>query len=102
VIPWGEALTKLVDIGGHDLNLVDIEEQLRGTLIKLLAHRKKLEPLPENCTYTLAMKLKDEASSYQGVGSLLADTGARACDQADKLIGFAMVALVALARHHKE
>ncbi|KAH8589091.1 DNA-binding protein, partial [Bisporella sp. PMI_857] len=61
VIPWGEALTNLVDIGGHDLNLVDIEEQLRGTLTKLQAHGKKLEPLPENCTYTLAMKLKDEA-----------------------------------------
>lgn len=43
------------------VNLVDAEEQPRATLIELQHRGKELSPLPEDCTYTFVLELKDEA-----------------------------------------
>lgn len=42
-------------------NIVDIEEQLRAKIRKLDYLGGKMKPLPKNCTFTLAVELKDEA-----------------------------------------
>ena len=39
---------------------VDLEEQLRAVLSKLAVCGKTLKPVPENCTYTICIELKDE------------------------------------------
>ncbi|TAQ91663.1 hypothetical protein B7494_g114 [Chlorociboria aeruginascens] len=44
-----------------NISLVDIEEQLRATIRKLAYCGSKLGLLPENCTYTVAVELKDQA-----------------------------------------
>ena len=47
--------------------VVDIEEQLRATL-RLLSHAcTKLSPLPEGCTFTLAVELRDKVDPPIGV-----------------------------------
>lgn len=44
-------------------NVVDIEEQLRATLNKLIYSTARLEPLPEDCTYTVAVELRDDPNA---------------------------------------
>jgi mitotic spindle assembly checkpoint protein MAD2B len=46
---------------GVGVSAVDVEEQLRATIRKLAYSCEKLEPLPEGCTYTVAVELKDSA-----------------------------------------
>lgn len=43
------------------IRMVDIEEQLRGTIRKLGHTAERMPKLPEECTYTLAVELRDEA-----------------------------------------
>jgi len=69
-VPAGESLTPFEDeeaVNVDDveqkpkISLVDVEEQLRATMQKLAYCGSKLGPLPENCTYTVAVELKDKA-----------------------------------------
>jgi mitotic spindle assembly checkpoint protein MAD2B len=48
-------------------NLVDIEEQFRATVRKLAYCGSKLGPLPEGCTFTVVVELKDKADPPIGV-----------------------------------
>lgn len=48
-------------------SLVDIEEQLRATVRKLAYCGSKLGPLPEGCTFTVVVELKDKADPPIGV-----------------------------------
>ena len=41
---------------------VDLEEQMRATMSRLSSCRSRLKPLPENCTFTLAIELRDNTS----------------------------------------
>lgn len=43
------------------ISIVDVEEQLRATVRKLAYCGSKLGLLPEGCTYTVAVELKDKA-----------------------------------------
>ncbi|KAI9741459.1 MAG: hypothetical protein M1818_004265 [Claussenomyces sp. TS43310] len=47
--------------GDLHASLVDVEEQLRATVRKLAYCGGKLGPLPEGCTYTVVVELKDTA-----------------------------------------
>ncbi|KAH8808838.1 DNA-binding protein [Xylogone sp. PMI_703] len=64
-VPANEIFTPLEREGsaGEELriSLVDIEEQLRATIRKLAVCGSKLGPLPDGCTYTVAVELKDKA-----------------------------------------
>ncbi|CZT11174.1 hypothetical protein WAI453_010908 [Rhynchosporium graminicola] len=46
----------------------DIEEQLRGTIRRLDYACSKLTPLPENCTYSIAVELRDEPEVEPPIG----------------------------------
>ena len=48
------------------IRMVDIEEQLRGTIRKLGHTAEKMPKLPEECTYTLVVELRDEAEPPLG------------------------------------
>jgi mitotic spindle assembly checkpoint protein MAD2B len=54
---------------GFRVNLVDVEEQLRATMRKLAYCGGKLRPLPEGCTYTVVVELKEQAEPPIGVSS---------------------------------
>jgi mitotic spindle assembly checkpoint protein MAD2B len=54
---------------GLKVNLVDVEEQLRATVRKLAYCGSKLGPLPEGCSYTVAVELKEKADPPIGVSS---------------------------------
>jgi mitotic spindle assembly checkpoint protein MAD2B len=43
------------------VQMVDIEEQVRATIRKLAYTAEKMPPLPEGCTYTVIVELRDEA-----------------------------------------
>lgn len=43
------------------ISRVDVEEQLRATVRKLAYCGSKLGQLPNGCTYTIAVELKDQA-----------------------------------------
>lgn len=45
----------------RNIEMVDIEEQLRGTIRKLGHTAEKMPKLPDECTYTLMVELRDEA-----------------------------------------
>ncbi|KAF2266791.1 DNA-binding protein [Lojkania enalia] len=47
---------RLLDEGVH----VDMSEQFRSALIGLTTRCSKLKPLPENCSFNIAIELKDE------------------------------------------
>jgi mitotic spindle assembly checkpoint protein MAD2B len=49
------------------VNKVDVEEQLRATVRMLAYSGGRLGELPKNCTYTLAVELKDDADPPIGV-----------------------------------
>ena len=73
VVPEKEQFTEFVrDEGGDDgeeegrlkvlgANAIDVEEQLRAAIRKLAYCGEKLGELPEGCTYTVAVELKDNA-----------------------------------------
>ncbi|KAH7411389.1 DNA-binding protein [Cadophora sp. MPI-SDFR-AT-0126] len=46
----------------------DIEEQLRGTIRHLDHACSRLSPLPENCTYSIAVELRDEPGVDPPIG----------------------------------
>ncbi|KAL2070287.1 hypothetical protein VTL71DRAFT_13313 [Oculimacula yallundae] len=46
----------------------DIEEQLRGTIRRLDYACSRLTPLPENCTYSIAVELRDEPGVEPPIG----------------------------------
>ena len=47
---------------------VDLSEQFRGALASLSACQTRLKPIPEECTFTVAIELKDEADVFPPVG----------------------------------
>lgn len=63
------------DREGQDLQVgvsrVDIEEQLRATIRKLTYGAEKMSPLPEGCTFSVAVELRDEADPPIGVSHSL-------------------------------
>ena len=64
MVPPGEVDTPLerTTTDGEDapvLPLIDLEEQLRATMSRLIASASGLKPLPEGCTFTIAMDLRD-------------------------------------------
>jgi mitotic spindle assembly checkpoint protein MAD2B len=62
-VPAGEVYTPIVRDTGNAVDTkitVDMEEQLRGVMSKLAVCGKTLKPVPENCTYTVCIELKDE------------------------------------------
>lgn len=65
-VPIGELNTPLVRGNGNDQDKVeakprvDLEEQLRAVMSKLAVCNQSLKPVPENCTYTVCIELKDE------------------------------------------
>lgn len=52
-----------VRLEGKELAIVDIEEQLRATLSKLSHATSRMAKLPEGCTYTVAVELRDDPSA---------------------------------------
>lgn len=49
------------------VNLADVHEALRGALARISYTAESKEPVPEGCTFTVAVELKDEASAPVGV-----------------------------------
>lgn len=55
-------------VGGEDeVNWTDVNEGLRGALRRIAYAGEKSPPLPENCTFTLAVELRDESETPIGV-----------------------------------
>lgn len=50
-----------------DINWTDVNEGLRGALQRLAYAGEKSPALPENCTFTLAVELRDESEAPIGV-----------------------------------
>jgi mitotic spindle assembly checkpoint protein MAD2B len=55
--------------GEMRISVTDVEEQLRGTIRRLAYTGGKMGPLPEGCTYTLAVELREKADVPIGVSS---------------------------------
>lgn len=53
------------------INKVDVEEQLRATVRKLAYCGGKLSDLPDGCTYTVAVELKEKSDPPIGVSSTI-------------------------------
>lgn len=65
VLPDDMVEVMLPDLIG---NVVDIDEDLRAAMLKLARVCKaELEPLPEDCSYTVAVELKEMAEMPPGV-----------------------------------
>ncbi|KAK3487571.1 DNA-binding protein [Neurospora hispaniola] len=45
----------------HTVSLPDLDEQLRGALRRMAHAAEKMDALPEGCTFTVAVELRDEA-----------------------------------------
>lgn len=77
VVPEKELYTEFVRDGeggeagegykGVGVSAVDVEEQLRAAIRKLAYCGGKLGVLPEGCTFTVAVELKDNAEPPVGV-----------------------------------
>lgn len=68
VVPKEELLTEFeAKEGEFGISIVDVEEQLRATIRKLAYCGSKLKDLPEDCTYTIAVELKESAEPPLGV-----------------------------------
>lgn len=52
---------------GPGVSRSDVEEQLRATIRKLAYAGEKLSPLPEGCTFTVAVELRDKVDPPIGV-----------------------------------
>ncbi|KAI1779664.1 DNA-binding protein [Hypoxylon cercidicola] len=48
------------------VNWADVDEQLRATIRKLAYAGEKIAPLPEGCTFTIAVELRDEGEAPIG------------------------------------
>jgi hypothetical protein len=68
VVPKDEASITMPELA---VSLVDIEEQLRATMKRLAGCGAKLAPLPEDCTFTIMVELKDGADPPLGVSCFL-------------------------------
>ena len=53
---------------GKNINIVDIEEQLRATIRKLEYTGSNMDDLPEGCTYTVAVELRDTPEVAPPIG----------------------------------
>jgi mitotic spindle assembly checkpoint protein MAD2B len=65
VIEAREQMTDFEPREGQDgpgVSRSDVEEQLRATIRKLAYTGEKLSPLPEGCTFTIAVELRDKAN----------------------------------------
>jgi mitotic spindle assembly checkpoint protein MAD2B len=51
------------------VNWTDVNESLRGALCKIAYAAEQSSPLPENCTFTLAVELRDQAPAPIGVST---------------------------------
>lgn len=51
------------------INWTDVNEALRGALCKIAYAAERSSPLPENCTFTLAVELRDQAPAPIGVST---------------------------------
>jgi mitotic spindle assembly checkpoint protein MAD2B len=63
---------------GFSVNLVEVEEQLRATMRKLAYCGGQLGPLPEGCSYTVVVELKEKADPPIGVYLESSSCGVRA------------------------
>ncbi|KAE9371607.1 DNA-binding protein [Stipitochalara longipes BDJ] len=64
VVDPKEALTEFEAREGQGdlkISVTDVEEQLRATIRRLSYACSKMGPLPEGCTYTVAVELRDQA-----------------------------------------
>lgn len=65
VVPKGDALVEFAEVEngarGAAVNRYDLEEQLRATVSRLVTAAERLGDLPNDCTYTVVLELKDEA-----------------------------------------
>jgi len=69
VVDPKEALTEFAAREGQGemrISVTDVEEQLRGTIRRLAYTGSRLGPLPEGCTYTLAVELREQADAPIG------------------------------------
>lgn len=62
-----EGLAEAAGDGDDEVNWIDVNEGLRGALRKIAYAGEKSPPLPENCTFTLAVELRDESEAPIGV-----------------------------------
>lgn len=72
VVDPKEALTDFEAREGQGemrISVTDVEEQLRATIRRLAYACSKMGPLPEGCTYTVAVELREKADPPIGVGS---------------------------------
>ncbi|OAR02211.1 hypothetical protein LLEC1_07472 [Akanthomyces lecanii] len=63
------AATSLAETSGEgedEVNWTDVNEALRGALRRIAYAGEKAPPLPENCTFTLAVELRDESDAPIG------------------------------------
>ena len=65
---WQEGEDRLKGVG---VSAVDVEEQLRAAIRKLAYCGGKLGDLPEGCTYTVVVELKDGVEPPIGVRPVL-------------------------------
>ncbi|KAJ6786425.1 hypothetical protein PWT90_04047 [Aphanocladium album] len=64
-VPVGE-LEEPAGDGEDEVNWTDVNEGLRGALRKIAYAGEKSPPLPDNCTFTLAVELRDESEAPIG------------------------------------
>jgi len=72
VVDPKEALTEFEARDGQGdlkISVTDIEEQLRATIRRLSYACSRMGPLPEGCTFTVAVELRDQAEPPIGVSS---------------------------------
>ena len=72
VVDPKEALTEFEAREGQGelkISVTDVEEQLRATIRRLSFACSSMGPLPEGCTYTVAVELRDKAEPPIGVSS---------------------------------
>ncbi len=62
---------EITGAGDSGISIQDIEEQLNGALRRLSYGCSRLGPLPDGCTYTLAVELRDRAEVPIGVSLVL-------------------------------
>ncbi|KAB5540362.1 DNA-binding protein [Coniochaeta sp. 2T2.1] len=48
------------------INWTDVDEQFRGVLRRMASAAEKMEPLPEGCSFTVAVELRDESRAPIG------------------------------------
>ena len=57
------------DSEDDEVNWADVDEQFRGAIQRMAHTAEKLAKLPDNCTFTVAVELKDEGKPPIGVGT---------------------------------